>query len=107
MNDQYKPIYKQAARLQHDFHDFTHHTAHDPMASVLRKEIHELTNDLAVGKNATTIESRVKNIQRQMHQTQLRANSNPHASTPILNTHQFVSLNQNFEHMRQNIHQIR
>ncbi len=107
MEERYKPLYKQAAALQHHFHDYTHHTANDPAAKMLRQQIHHLTNDLASGKNPRSIENRMKTIQTQLKRTQQQ----PHTyglpgQSPILNTNQSVQMHKNFEMMRRNIRQM-
>lgn len=105
MDTAYQPVYKQAAALQHKFHDFTHTAAHDPAATLLRNQIHGLTKDLATGKNPRTIENRIKMIDRQLRQVQ---RSNPHAMPgqgPVMNINQSMMLRKNFESMRMNIRQ--
>jgi hypothetical protein len=105
MDNHYVPIYRQAAKLQHQFHDYTHATAYDPTATLIRNEIHHLTNDLANNKNPRTIESRVRTIQTQLQRTQM-LNPTPGANNqPILNMNQTHMLHQNFESLRRNIRQ--
>lgn len=106
MDAHYQPIYKQAAVLQHRFHDYTHTTAHDPAANMLRKQIHDLTNDLAAGKNPRTVENRLKTIQTQIKRTQMRNPVAMPGEHPIINTAQSVQLHKNFEIMRRNIRQM-
>ncbi len=106
MDAHYQPIYKQAAKLQHVFHDYTHTTAHDPAANMLRKQIHDLTNDLASGKNPRTVENRLKTIQTQIKRTQRTTPYGMPGQGPIMNTNQSVQLHKNFEMMRRNIRQM-
>lgn len=122
MDAQYQAMYKQAATLQHTFHDYTHanKTAYDPTATLIRNELHGLTNDLAAGKNPRTIDNRLKLIQNKIKETQ-RVNPmnsmnpmhsvnpmNPAAGlpghsygSPVLNYNQRNNLSKNFQGMRQ------
>lgn len=108
MDTHYQTIYKQAAAMQHTFHDYTHQTAYDPNAALIRKEMHGLTNDIAAGKSARTIDNRMKTIQTQIQRTQIL---NPTVApggqnhAPILNYSQRNFLNKNFQVMRQSIQQ--
>jgi hypothetical protein len=105
MDMQYQPIYRQAAAAQNMFHNYTHTTAHDPTATVLRNEIHKLTNDLASGRNPRAIEQRVRTIQTQLQRTQMRNPSALPGASPVLNFKQSQMLHSNFEAMRRNIRQ--
>lgn len=106
MDAQYKPIYKQAAALQHKFHDYSHTAAHDPAAHLLRNQIHALTKDLASNKNPHTIENRLKVIDRQLRQVQ---QVNDHSmfgersQSRVLNPGQTNMLRKNFQSMRMNM----
>lgn len=66
MDEQYKALYKQAADMQYKMHDYTVQSAHDPQSMVLRHEMHQLTNELATGRNPLTIEARLKTIENQL-----------------------------------------
>ncbi len=120
MDSRYVPIYKQAAALQHQFHDISHSAAHNPQAMVLRNEIHHLTNDIATNKNPRTIDHRLQTIQRQLRIAQtvhpggfgggvpnhtFGAPGGYHSQPqqPLLNNHQSMALNKNFEMMRKSI----
>lgn len=105
MDSSYVPIYKQAAALQHQFHDYSHHMAHSPTATVLRNEIHNLTNDLASNKHPRTIEHRLKTIENQLRMAQtFHPGLLPGQSeSPVINTHESTMLHKNFEMMRKNI----
>lgn len=105
MDSNYVPIYKQAAALQHQFHDYSHHMAHSPTTTVLRNEIHNLTNDLAMNKHPRTIEHRVRTIEQQLRLAQtLHPGSIPGQSgSPILNMHQSTNMHKNFEQIRRQI----
>lgn len=117
MDSHYQPLYKQAAALQYKFHDYTRATAHDPTAMVLRNQLHNLTNDIAAGKNPRTIENRMKTIQTQIKRQQMYNPAAPLQSTQapgqairtgesqILNTNQANYMNKNFQTMRMNIRQ--
>lgn len=105
MDSSYVPIYKQAAALQHQFHDMSHASAHHPTAVVLRNEIHHLTNDIAANKNPRTIEHRLHTIQNQLRlaQTLHPDMLQPTHGQPLLNNHQSMALSKHFEMMRKNI----
>lgn len=108
MDSNYVPIYKQAAALQHQFHEYSSHMAHSPTATVLRNEIHSLTNDLATNKHPRTIEHRVRTIENQLRMSQhyhegMNATGMPGQSSPILNIHQSTHMYKNFEHIRREI----
>lgn len=110
MDTHYQAVYKQAATMQHAFHDYTHRVAYDPHAALLRKELHGLTNDIASGKNARTIDGRMKKIQTEIQRTQIQgltATTAPgqQPQGPILNYNQRNFLNKNFQQMRQTIQQ--
>ncbi len=103
MDTRYQPLYRQAATMQHKFHDFTHTTANDPMANVLRQQIHGLTNDLASNKNPGVIDRRLRTIQTQLRRTQAANPSAMPGQNPLINMNQKNFLNSNFERMRQNV----
>lgn len=109
MDTHYQSIYKQAAAVQHSFHDYTHQVAYDPGATLIRNEMHALTNAIASGKSARTIDDHMKTIQTQIQKTQLlNPTASPtqgHIASPILNYNQRNFLNKNFQTMRQNIRQ--
>jgi hypothetical protein len=105
MDSRYVPIYKQAAAMQHQFHDYSHHYANNPQAVVLRNEIHNLTNDLAANKHPRTIEHRLQTIQNQIRMAQTYHPGMVQGSfnAPILNPHESTLLHKNFEIMRHSI----
>jgi hypothetical protein len=108
MDSRYVPIYKQAAVLQHQFHDLSNGAAHNPQAMVLRNEIHHLTNDLATNKNPRTIDHRLQTIQHQLRLAQtlhpgMMGNTGGFNHQPLLNNHQSMTMHKNFEMMRKNI----
>ena len=105
MDTHYQTMYKQAASLQHNFHDYTHPVANDPMANVLRREIHGLTNDLAANKNPRTIENRLRTIETHIRNTQMMQPTTGGYSNPVLNHNQSNFLHTNFAQMRQGIRQ--
>jgi|GEM_PF-2190462 len=106
LDQHYQTMYKQAASLQHQFHDYSHPMAHDPMAHVLRQEIHNLTNDIATNKNPRTIEERLRTIQTQIRNTQAVHPTTPGSyANPLLNHNQSNLLHTNFEQMRQGFRQ--
>lgn len=107
MDAHYQAIYKQVAAAQHNFHDYTHHTAYDPSATLIRNQMHNLTNAIASGKSARTIDDHMKTLQTQIQRTQML---NPSAvpgqnHSPILNYNQRNFLNKNLQTMRQSIRQ--
>jgi len=111
MDDQYKSLYKQAANMQYKMHDYTMQSAHDPTTMLLRNEIHSLTNDLATSRSPLTIESRIKTIERQLHQAQM---TNPNQATvgmpgqargPIMHYDHGNFIHKNLESMRTNLRQ--
>jgi hypothetical protein len=112
MDDYYKSLYKQATNMQYKMHDYTLQSAHDPATMVLRNEVHKLTNDLATSRSPLTIESRIKTIERQLHQAQI---ANPSGNfpgrpgapgqMPIMHYDHSNFLNKNLEGMRANIRQ--
>lgn len=109
MDDHYKALYKQAANMQHQFHDYSHAAAHDPAALVLRQQLHGLTNDLARGRRPQDIETRIRRIQTQIKQTQQpMPNHMPGMmpmANPMLTRVQSGQLHNNFEQMRRTIRQ--
>jgi hypothetical protein len=105
MDSHYQPIYKQAAALQHNFHDYTHTSAYDPTAKVLRNEIHHLTNDLAAGKNPRTIENRLRTINTQLKRSQMANPAAMPGQAPIMNANQTNMLRKNFETIRMGVRQ--
>lgn len=106
MDTHYQPIYKQAAATQYKFHDYTHATAYDPAAKVLRNQMHSLTNDLAANKDPRQIEKRVRTIQTQLRRNQtLNPAAMPGQQPPILNQNQSQTLHRNLESIRKNITQ--
>ncbi|HTH71909.1 MAG TPA: hypothetical protein VL737_00920 [Candidatus Pristimantibacillus sp.] len=116
----YQSMYKQASILQNHFHDYTLATAHTGSATVLRNEIHNLTNDIASHKNPRTIDDRLRTIQ-----TQLRNEGMMHPGTdptmgmhvpgmpagmpgqygPSLNYNQRNLMNHGFDQLRQGLRQ--
>jgi hypothetical protein len=107
MDDYYKPLYKQAAAMQHKFHDYTYHNAADPTSMVLRQQIHNLTTDLATNKNPRTIENRLRTIQTQLRQAQRQGTQmgSITGQPQALNYRQNSFLKNNFEHMRTDVRQ--
>ena len=106
MDTHYQPIYRQAAAAQYKFHDYTHATAYDPAAKVLRNQMHSLTNDLAANKDPRAIERRVRTIQTQLRRGQQAANQmGLQGQSPILDRNQTQTLNRNLESIRKNITQ--
>ena len=109
MDTHYTQIYKNAAAMQHSFHDYTHTTAHDPTTTLIRNEMHNLTNDIAQGKNPRTIDNRLRVIEDQLRRTQTlnspATTTGAYASSPILNYNQRNFLHSNFQQMRQTIRQ--
>lgn len=103
MDSHFQPIYKQAAAMQHTFHDYTLKTAYDPTATLIRNEMHGLTNDIASGKSAGTIDNRLKTIERQVKQTQLMNPAITPGQNPILNYGQRNNLGKHIQTMRQSI----
>jgi hypothetical protein len=98
-------MYKQAAALQHQFHDYTHASAHDPMANVLRNEIHHLTNDFATNQKPELINKRLETIQRQLRNVEMTHPQSMGATSPIMNHVQSSYLHNNFEQMRTGMRQ--
>jgi hypothetical protein len=105
MDTHYQPIYRQAAAMQHQFHDYTHAagTAVDPNAAVLRNQIHFLTNDLAANKNPKMIEQRLYKIQTQLRRQQSYAANPMTGQNPLMSQTQTKYLHNNFTTMRNNI----
>jgi hypothetical protein len=99
MDQYYQPIYKQAAAMQHQFHDYSLSMAHDPSAMLLRNEIHKLTDDLASSRNPRTIENRLHVIENQLRQTEINNLSRP-TQTAIMKYDHSNQLVSNLEQMR-------
>ena len=103
MDSHYRPIYQQAASMQHFFHDYTHAKAADPTARILRQQIHGLTNDLATNQKPKVIENRLRTIQNHLERAQTRNPLGIHAQGSVINNTQKNFLHSNFERMRQNV----
>ena len=104
MDDLYKPLYKQAAALQQQFHNDTLATAHDPTAMILRNEIHSLTNDIATSRNPRTIEARVHMIEQQLRRSEIN-NKTHFGETPIMGYNHSNAMLHSLEGMRMNVRQ--
>ena len=103
MDTHYQPIYKEAAVVQHKYHDFTHTTAHDPAATAMRNQIHKLTSDLAANKDPRMIERNVRNMQKQIRRAQIGSSMAPTGLQSVLNRNQSLLLNRRLEGIRQNV----
>ena len=112
MDTHYQQMYKNVATMQHSFHDYTHATAYDPTATLIRNEMHALTNDIAAGKSRRTIDNRLHTLQNQLQMTKVLNPSSTQvqpghmpSQAPILNYNQRNFLNNNFQQMRNSIRQ--
>lgn len=107
----YRTMYRQAAKLQHNFHDSTYQSAHDPAATMMRRELHGLTNDIAQGRNPKTLEARLNRIQSKIQQSQRpgygasRASMYRAGAAPIMDRKQTMGMNRSFSTMRRSIQQ--
>lgn len=104
MDQYYQPLYKQAAAMQHQFHDYSLSMAHDPTAMVLRNEIHKLTDDLASSKNPRTIESRMHVIETQLRRSEMNNATRP-GEAPIMPGVHSNELVSNLQRMRMSLRQ--
>ena len=106
MDSHYQQVYRQAAALQHNFHDYTHTMSHDPTTKVLQQQIHGLTHDLATNRRPQDIANRLSMIKTQLGRAQMSSPlGGAHNQGAILNNTQKNFLHSNFERMRQNISQ--
>jgi hypothetical protein len=103
MDSRYVPLYKQAAAIQHQFHDYSHPAANTPAAVVFRNQLNGLTHDIAAGKDPRTVEHRIKTIQNQLHLAQTMHSSALTGQPQILNPHQTALMHKNFANMQQSI----
>lgn len=95
MDEHYHPLYQQARDLQYKFHDVLDQP-HHPMADSLRREIHELVEDIEKQKNPRSIETRIKTIQHQLLENRMQ----PH---PVVSYDHINYLHHNYEQMRNNV----
>lgn len=98
MDSQYQPFHRQATDLKYRFHDSLNDPSH-PMAHVMAREIHELTQDIAARKDPNAIESRIKVIQHQLIQARAQGNQ-------VLNSDHNQYLHHNYERMRTGLRQL-
>jgi len=105
LDTHYQSMYKNVAAMQHDFHNFTHQRAYDPSATLIRQKIHGLTDALAAGKSARTIDTHLKELEHHIRQTQLMNPAAAPGQSPILNYGQRNFLGKNLQSLRQNIRQ--
>jgi hypothetical protein len=108
MDQYYQPLYRQAAAMQHQFHDYSLNMAHDPTAMVMRNEMHKLTDDLATSKNPRTIENRLQLIENQLRRSEMSHRTQPVVTPgayPIMHADHTNQLLGNLEQMRQNLRQ--
>jgi hypothetical protein len=104
MDEYYKSLYKKAAHLQFQKHDYTVQSANDPQAMALRREMHDLTNDIATSKSPITVEERLKTIEHQLRRNEMTdpVTAIP-GQNPIMRYEQSSFLRKTLDDMRMNI----
>jgi|SRR5882757_4501241 len=102
LDDEYNPAHRQAVDLQGKFHDFVKQgpSAYNPQATQLQHEIHYLVGELEAKKDPRTIESRIKIIQREIREAQMRGD-------PIMQQDHLNDLQSHYEQLRQGIRRFR
>ncbi len=98
MDAQYQPFHKQALDLQYRFHDSVNDRNH-PMAQLLSREIHQLTQDIEGHRAPRAIEDRIKIIQHQLIETKAQGEK-------VINFEHNQNLHHNYEYMRNGIRQM-
>lgn len=98
MDAQYEPFHKQATDLKYQFHDSINDPSH-PMAHVMAREIHELTQDIASRKDPRAVEARIKIIQHQLIQARAQGDR-------VLSVDHSQHLRHAYENMRTGIRQL-
>ncbi len=98
MDTHYEPFHKQALDLQYKFHDSINDHEH-PMARLLTREIHQLTQDIESQRNPRAIEDRIKIIQHQLVETRAQGEK-------VINYEHNQHLHHNYEYMRGGIRQM-
>lgn len=95
MDDQYKPIYKQAQSLQFTINDWIDDHA-SPMAGGIKQLIRSLQDDMEMNKSPRTVEERIKAIDRQLQQM-------GEGEVPVMSRHHADELQRKFEDLRRDL----
>jgi len=70
-NPAYNPIFDSVMGLQYKYHDITGgNAAGHPVTKAIQNELHQLVQDVAVERSATTLTKRIDAIQKQLHESQ-------------------------------------
>ena len=98
LDDEYNPVHRGALDLQGQFHDFVGRgpSANRPEATVLQQEIHKLVGEVESRSSPQDIENRIKIIQREILEAQVRGD-------PIMHNDHFMELDKNYEQIRQQV----
>jgi len=101
LDDQYNPAHREAVNLQGKFHDFVKQgpSAYDPEATLLQHEIHELVGELESKRSPQDVENRIKIIQREIRQAQMRGD-------PIMHYDHLGELHRHYESLRQQVRKM-
>lgn len=101
LDDQYNPAHRQAVDIQSKFHDFVARSPHpyNPDATLLQREIHNLVGELERHDHPQNIEHRLKTIQREIRDAQMRRD-------PIMDYNHLNNLQRHSEILRQQIHRF-
>lgn len=96
LDDQYNPAHRQAVALQGQFHDYVSRgpNPYNPQANILQHEIHNLVGELERHDHPQNIENRIKIIQRQIRNEQIRQH-------PIMHYDHLNDLQTHYERLRQ------
>lgn len=98
LDDQYNPAHRQAQHLQETFHTYVrlNPAQHDPDATILQHEMHELVGELERHEHPQNIEHRIKTIQRELRNEQMR-------KEPVAQYGHLNELQSHYEVLRQQI----
>jgi hypothetical protein len=101
LDDGYNPAHRQAMNLQDKFHDYVGQKQmhYDPRATLLQHEIHHLVGEIEARKDPYTIENRIKVIERELRENQLREN-------PIMHYEHINELQGHYRDLREQIRRI-
>ena len=99
MQPDYQSLYDRSRGLQDQFHNTLGDNQYNPMAQVLRTEIHNLTDDLEMKKAPRDIESRIQTIQRSFLEMQ-------NNGTAPINAEHAAGFHTDYEHMRMDVRRL-
>jgi hypothetical protein len=101
LDDQYNPAHRHAVEIQSKFHDYVRAAPnpYNPEATLLQHELHHLVGELERHEHPQNIEHRLKTIQREIRNAQIRRD-------PIMQYDHLNELQRHTEVLRQQMHRL-